>query len=100
MDYNPSHVFAHNDCFGASLKFLETHLAEKGYCLVGCNLTGINAFFVRDDLVSDKFKEPFTAECHYEPPRYYLGGLSAGWVTSYDTLLKSRNSRSSVFTKS
>ncbi len=100
MDYHPSHVFGDDDCFGASLTFLETHLAAKGYRLVGCNLTGLNAFFVREDLVSDKFKEPFTAECHYEPARYHLSGLSAGWTSSYNSLLKSRNSRSSVFKKS
>ena len=94
MDYDERHEFAHDDCFGASLKFLEIHLAEKGYCLVGCNLTGLNAFFVRQDLVSDKFMEPFTAEQHYEPARYYLTGLSAGWPPSYNALLKSQKMRS------
>jgi hypothetical protein len=43
---------------------------EKGYKLVGCNYTGSNAFFVREDLVSDKFLDPFTSEEHYEPLRY------------------------------
>jgi hypothetical protein len=32
------------------------------------------AFFVREDLVGDKFCAPFTAENHYEPPRYDLAG--------------------------
>ena len=48
--------------------------AEKGYRLVGCSLAGVNAFFVREDLVADKFCAPFTAENHYEPPRYDLAG--------------------------
>ena len=61
---------------GASLGALEALGRDKGYCLVGCSLTGVNAFFVRDDLVSDKFCAPFTAENHYEPPRYYLTGSS------------------------
>jgi len=43
-----------------------------GYSLVGCDLTGINAFFVRDDLVKDRFPGPFTSENHYESPRYDL----------------------------
>lgn len=57
---------------GASLKSLEILGSSKGYKLVGCNFLGANAFFVRQDLVKDKFLEPFTAENHYEPPRYYL----------------------------
>jgi len=55
---------------GASLEAMVRLGNEKGYKLVGCNYTGSNAFFVRDDLVSDKFMEQFTAEEHYEPLRY------------------------------
>lgn len=96
MDYDERHVWEYDDCFGASLKFLETHLAEKDYCLVGCNLAGVNAFFVRQDLVSDRFMEPFTAEQHYEPARRFLGGLSSGWPPSYNALVKSLGMRSRV----
>ncbi len=56
--------------FGASLKAFEKLGARFGYCLVGCNFVGSNAFFVRDDLVGDLFAAPYTAENHYEPPRY------------------------------
>lgn len=59
---------------GASLGALVALGREKGYSLVGCSLAGVNAFFVRDDLVGDKFCAPFTAENHYEPPRYDLAG--------------------------
>jgi hypothetical protein len=45
---------------------------EMGYALVGCGMAGVNAFFVREDLVGDKFCAPFTARNHYEPPRHYL----------------------------
>lgn len=62
----------HTSCFGASLKSYEKLGAEKGYALVGCNVIGVNAFFVRKDLVSDLFAEPFTSENHYEPPRYHM----------------------------
>ena len=58
--------------FGASLKAFELLGARFGYSLVGCDLTGINAFFVRNDLVENLFARPFTSENHYEPPRYYL----------------------------
>jgi hypothetical protein len=86
MAYNPSHVWNGSDNFGVSLKFLELHLRPKGYVLVGCNITGANAFFVRDDLAGDHFQGPFTAEQHYEPARYYLTGIFSGHVPSFETL--------------
>jgi hypothetical protein len=55
---------------GASLKALERLGARKGYSLVGCDLCGVNAFFVRDDLLGDHFDAPYTAENHHEPFRY------------------------------
>jgi len=58
--------------FGASLKTFEKLGNELGYALVGCEIVGANAFFVRKDLVADHFAAPFTAENHYEPPRYFL----------------------------
>lgn len=89
MDYDASHVWNDDDCFGASLKSFELLLKGKGYCLVGCNLSGINAFFVRSDLVEDKFLQPFTAERHYEPARYHLSAFPSGHKPSYATLEKS-----------
>ncbi len=58
--------------FGASLKAYELLGRKLGYSLVGCELSGVNAFFVRNDLCADHFASPFTAENHYEPPRYWL----------------------------
>jgi len=55
---------------GASLKAFERLGRRLGYCLVGCDYSGVNAFFVRHDLATGLFAEPFTAENHYEPPRY------------------------------
>lgn len=73
MEYNEDHRYDSTDYFGASLKAFELLLSERGYSLVGCNLLGTNAFFVRTDLTKDPpFCSPFTAENHYEPPRYYL----------------------------
>ena len=57
---------------GASLKSYELLGRKMGYSLVGCDVIGINAFFVRNDLLSDHFNQPFTSENHYEPPRYFL----------------------------
>jgi len=60
--------------FGASLVAFERLGRERGYALVGCDITGINAFFVRKDLVGDKFLLPHDAATHFEPPRYGAGG--------------------------
>jgi hypothetical protein len=73
IEYNEDHRWDSTDYFGASLKSLETLLSARGYSLVGCNVLGTNAFFVRTDLVDDScFCAPFTAENHYEPSRYFL----------------------------
>lgn len=86
MPYNPDHFFDRTDYYGASLKFLEVHFSEKGYTLVGCVITGTNAFFVRNDLVGDAFLTPCTAEMHYEPNRSFLVGLKSGFPPSYKVL--------------
>jgi hypothetical protein len=66
---------------GASLKALEILMAGRGYALVGCSLAAANAFFVRADLVEDKFAAPFTAENHYHFWRsfYRRGGYQGAW---------------------
>jgi hypothetical protein len=69
-EYDKRFVWKGTSYYGASLKALESLGSRKGYALVGCSLSGINAFFVRQDLVEDKFCSPFTAENHFEPPRF------------------------------
>ena len=60
------------NAFGAGLKVLERIGEEQGLKLVGCDGHGVNAFFAAADEVGDHFAEPFTAEHHYQPPRYEL----------------------------
>lgn len=93
MDYDATHAWRGDDNFGASLQFLEAGFARKGYCLVACNLTGTNAFFVRSDLVAERFLRPFSAEMHYEPARYHLAGFDSGHPPSYAALDRSLRSR-------
>lgn len=69
MPYNKYHVWDGTDRQGASLKSLEELGKKKGYLLIGTNICGINAFFVREDLVGDKFSSPYTAENFYNPAR-------------------------------
>ncbi|MGO9433965.1 MAG: hypothetical protein ACLPH3_11125 [Terracidiphilus sp.] len=72
VPYHPDRRWTGTNFFGASLSALEKLGAAKGYALVGCGLTGVNAFFVRHDLLAEKFVEPYTAERHYQPPAYSL----------------------------
>jgi hypothetical protein len=72
VDYEATRWWNGTIWYGASLKALELLGAHMGYALVGCDIAGVNAFFVRADLADEKFSAPFTAENHYEPPRYHL----------------------------
>jgi hypothetical protein len=78
IPYDAEFRWRNDSYFGASLKALEKLGTDKGYRLVGCTLSGVNAFFVRDDLCSAHFHSPYTAEEHYEPPRYFLAFTRAG----------------------
>ena len=58
---------------GASLVALMRLGRRKAYSLVGCDLSGSNAFFVRDDIYDPhEWVSPATAEKHYEPARGYF----------------------------
>jgi hypothetical protein len=80
--YDSASTWDGSNYFGASLSALTKLANEKGYSLVGCTLSGVNAFFVRNDLLEDGgrqlFHAPNVAEEHYEPPRYQLGEMKFG----------------------
>ncbi len=86
MEYDPKHMWDYTDHGGVSLKFIEEKVAAKGYSLVGCCLAGVNAFFVRNDLLADKFEAPYTAEKHYEPARPHFAKIKAGHPSAFQTL--------------
>lgn len=58
--------------FGSSLHTQNELAKKKGYTLVCCDLIGANAFFVRSDLVGDKFKYAGEVEKIWQSPKYYL----------------------------
>jgi hypothetical protein len=78
VPYQPNRAGDGTNFFGASLEALVRLGRAKGYRIVGCNISGSNAFFVREDLCADQFLEPATAEEHYEPPRHFFSFLLAG----------------------
>jgi len=74
VPYDPDSMWDGTNRYGASLKTLERIGREKGLALVGCDFHGVNAFFVKESECGDKFLAPYTAEQHFEPPRYPLVG--------------------------
>ena len=72
IPYAPDKTWDGTIMYGAGLLTLESIGRELGYSLVGCDLSGSNAFFVRDDVAVDRFCSPFTARNHYEPIRLFL----------------------------
>jgi len=84
MKYDENSRWDLTDNFGASLAAWDELLQTKGYSLVGCNISGSNAFFVRTDLLNGKFCEPLTPENHYEPARYWLiSGFVSGHAANF-----------------
>jgi hypothetical protein len=73
MRYNPEHIWDGSDYFGASLKAYEHLMRERGLLLVGCSISGVNAFFVREELVDEsRFLSPYISEEYFEPQRLEL----------------------------
>ncbi len=71
MPYDPDHVHDNTAYFGASAEALARLGKEFGYCLVACDSVGVNAFFVRSDLVGTKFLgADRPASFHYVRPHF------------------------------
>lgn len=81
--YQGRHSWDGSDWMGASLKALQLLGEKKGYKLVGTNIIGANAFFVRNDLVDEKFLESHQAEDLYNPNREKLKIYNPGHPARY-----------------
>jgi hypothetical protein len=76
--YDTRRVWDGSDYGGASLQAIASLAGRRGYRLVGTNITGVNAFFVRADLAGSHFAEADVAAL-YNPARIWLTpGFSAG----------------------
>jgi len=71
VKYNENVQWDNTDYFGGSLNAFKKMLNKKNYVLVGCNVTGVNAFFVREDY-KEKFEENASGEFHFIEGRYWL----------------------------
>jgi SAM-dependent methyltransferase len=72
IPYDPNHRWDGTDYYGASLAALHGLARSKGYTLVYCTQAGVNAFFVRDDLMGGA-RAPALASL-YRPPNYWYRG--------------------------
>lgn len=73
--YNASAVWDGSTFFGATLGTFSAAAEMGGYSLVGCELSGTDAFFVRHDLLGDHFARPGDVSFHWEPLRMHLGQM-------------------------
>ncbi len=69
--YDPDHAWDGSDYGGSSLQALANLAARLGYRLVGTNITGANAFFVRSDLAGGHFADG-NAAALYNPALYWM----------------------------
>jgi len=70
--YSRNYFWKGTDYSGSSLLSITKQADALGYQLVATNITGANAFYVRKDLVGEKFPKDYSAEALYNPPRYWL----------------------------
>ena len=63
-DFNRTKANSSNLYFGASLGAITYIAKKKGYILVGSNSSGVNAFYVRKDLMNKKLKEKSVKEAY------------------------------------
>ena len=76
LPYDARHCWdGSSPVFGASLQAMVDSAAETGYVLVGCNVSGLNAFFVRRSEAGDRFAGDGLASVLYQPRRWWLDCL-------------------------
>lgn len=77
IEYDDEHRWIGDDYFGASLQTFFNLFKTHGYFLACCNLTGINAFFVKNKH-KKLFKDiPDDIDQLYATPKYFLTSLDA-----------------------
>lgn len=95
MAYNEAHEWGGDDFFGASLQSWVDGMASHGYSLVACNLSGVNAFFVRDDFMPG-FTH-YSIEDLYQSPRYWLANAPKGHAASLKWIAQAIKERQASF---
>jgi hypothetical protein len=86
IDYDEDHRWAADDYFGASLTALVALFEKHGYFLACCNVTGSNAFFVRNEHSALFSDVPEELALIYSSPKYFLTGLDPCGPPSIKTI--------------
>jgi len=71
IKYDTNFKFDKTDYYGGSLLAMQKLGKEKDYTLIACNRIGVNAFFIRNDLIKNNFKIKNIKQI-YRPPKYGL----------------------------
>ncbi|HEV2412536.1 MAG TPA: hypothetical protein VGS28_01880 [Candidatus Saccharimonadales bacterium] len=79
IKYDPKHYWDTTNYFGGSLLAMYHIAKSKGYSLVYCESRGVNAFFIRDDLLKKglEAKDPNRA---YRGPSYGQKNTAGDWI--------------------
>jgi len=86
--YNPDAIWDGTNYFGASLLALQNLGSTKGYTLVGCTNSGVNAFFCKTELIKGtKIKN---IQDLYKPPKYgkKINGVHIGHPQSEKKMIE------------
>jgi hypothetical protein len=75
IDYDDDHHWIGDDYFGASLTSFFELFHKHHYFLACCNITGTNAFFIRNEYHAFFRDVPTAIEQLYASPKYFLSGL-------------------------
>lgn len=81
--YNPDHIWDKSDWQGASLRSMTMLGEQKGYKLVATNLNGVNAFFIKKELINGSFLGISSPEGLYNPFRTNLKFLTPGHPSEF-----------------
>jgi hypothetical protein len=71
-EYDPSGWWDGGFNMGAALKPLDELSRKKGYRLIGCDLSGANAFFIREELAKVHFPDTQDVNKLFEPAQPFL----------------------------
>ena len=88
IKYEANRRWDHTNYFGASLLALTTLGKTKGYTLVACDNRGVNAFFIRDELILNQF-EVKNVQDIYRAPKYgvKINGKYIGHPPSKESMI-------------
>ena len=88
LNPDPKTLENYPESYGAGLLALSQLGKSKGYTLIACDSKGVNAFFIRNDLINDKFVIK-DIEDVYRPPGYghKINGIYVGFASNDEAMV-------------